>query len=98
MQTTSIPVFCGVPTFFRAQCRTASQGGAESYHSAGYTLARHMSGLEPYDVESDEWAAEIERFLELADDAAVLKLSFGTSKPATYRQFGTSRLGMLNNR
>jgi len=31
------------PTFFKALCYEASQGGDRSYYSAGYELARHLS-------------------------------------------------------
>lgn len=52
--------FTGVPSFFRANCQTASGGGTGSYSEAGYHLAIHMGErLRPDDIESKQWAAEI---------------------------------------
>lgn len=41
------------PTFFRALCFEASQGGASNYHRAGYELARHYDRLADDEDESN---------------------------------------------
>lgn len=68
--------FTGVPTFFRATCATASEGGGYGYDIAGYELARHVGALMPSDSSLDEWADEVERLSASArksDVAAVLE-------------------------
>ena len=47
------------PTFFKAQCETAVQGGSLGYHHAGYELARHLPHLGPYDAEEGQWEREL---------------------------------------
>ncbi len=48
--------FLGVPTFFRACCREASYGGANSYKWTGYELARHTISLLAYEDVVDKQA------------------------------------------
>lgn len=59
-------VFDGVPTFFRALCHTAAQGGTDSYESVGWNLASSAGGLAPHDLDLDEWAEEIANLQKLA--------------------------------
>jgi predicted transcriptional regulator len=47
-------VFRGVPTFFRACCATAAEGGGHGYSSAAYELARHTARLLSQDVEDED--------------------------------------------
>jgi hypothetical protein len=63
----------GVPSFFRANCMEAARGGANGYQAAGWHLANAIcSGQEPYEVEEEEWEAEVEALKELleSDDVA----------------------------
>jgi hypothetical protein len=56
MQVTKSAVFRGVPSFFRACCWEASkQRYGLDYTHPGRELARAVRGLEPYDVEPDDW-------------------------------------------
>lgn len=71
------------PGFFRALCREAAQGGADSYARAGYELARHLGDVIDDNVQGkllelsnvidrrDErgWIRSLDRFLE-SDDAS----------------------------
>jgi hypothetical protein len=56
------------PSFFKALCWTASQGGSGSYEWAGYGLAGALSNLGPYQLEDDEWAEELDRLDSLIRD------------------------------
>jgi hypothetical protein len=56
------------PTFFYATCRTASYGGRNSYEDAGYTLARNVSDLSPYDVDEEDWQTRLEELAALVAD------------------------------
>jgi hypothetical protein len=38
-------VLISAPAWFRICCRTAAQGGSQSFFSAGYELARHLGEL-----------------------------------------------------
>jgi len=58
---------CGVPSFFRACCAEASRGREWTYAHPGYHLAIHLSGQEPYDLDEDAWAKEIERLTSALD-------------------------------
>lgn len=59
----------GVPSFFRACCIEAGQGGANGYASAGWHLANSIAGSQmPYDLEPEEWEKEIEALKELLVD------------------------------
>jgi hypothetical protein len=55
------------PTFFRALCRTASDGTTGGYQWAGYGLAGHLSGsqLMPDDVTDDEWQERIQALSDM---------------------------------
>jgi hypothetical protein len=61
------------PTFIRALCAEATQGGVHSYEDVGYSLAAALWNLGPYELDDDEWSADIERlgvhFDEGDDDA-----------------------------
>ena len=54
----------GIPSFFRNCCREASSGG-EGYAIAAYHLCLHLDSEYPYDLELDEWSAEVDRLLKL---------------------------------
>jgi hypothetical protein len=58
---------CGVPSFFRACCAEASRGREWTYAHPGYHLAIHLSSQEPYDLDEDGWAKEIERLVRALD-------------------------------
>jgi len=64
MPATKPRQFGGVPTYFRACCWEASQGGATGYKRPAYELARHLAHEQPYEMGDDEWSAELQ---ELAD-------------------------------
>jgi hypothetical protein len=57
--------FGGCPSFFRACCREAAQGGQASYGAAGQTLARHLGRLLPDELDTDAWQAELDWLDEL---------------------------------
>jgi hypothetical protein len=64
----------GVPTYFRAHCFEASRGGESNYSAPGYHLTMHLSDEMPYDMDADEWEAEVNglrRLLAREDDAGV---------------------------
>jgi hypothetical protein len=68
MQATVSFVFSGVPSFFRAGCAEARrQLGGLDYSSPGYHLMLHVRDQQPYDANSDEWEAEIERLCALLE-------------------------------
>jgi hypothetical protein len=53
------------PTFFRALCYEAEQGG-EGYFSAGFELAGGLASLLPYEeMGDDEWHREIRKLSKL---------------------------------
>lgn len=57
----SIPVFSGVPSFFRACCREASsQSYGLSFSHPGHELMRHVLQLSPYGCDGEEWQRECE--------------------------------------
>lgn len=47
------------PSYFKAQCRSAAQGGP-GYRAAGYQLAGGLHDLSPYDVSVAEWLARLD--------------------------------------
>jgi hypothetical protein len=53
------------PAYFRACCEQASRGGTLGYGRAGYELARHLGSVGPYELEADDWQAELNRLGEL---------------------------------
>ena len=59
-------VHCGVPSFFRAACYRAAQGGSSSYASAGWHLANSVGSQIPDDVDLNDWIDEIEILQGLA--------------------------------
>lgn len=64
MQTDS--VFGGVPSYFRARCREASQQlHMSDYADAGYALTSHLSHLVPDSVEEDQWDGEVDELCGL---------------------------------
>jgi hypothetical protein len=71
METTvTRPSHGGVPTFFRALCFTASQGGTHSYKDAGYSFGMATEGEIPSDANWDEWNKMLEgvrRYIEKKD-------------------------------
>ena len=60
MKTADRKVSGACPSFFRALCRTASEGGESGYSWAGYQLAGAIHDLEPYEVEHDEWLERVQ--------------------------------------
>lgn len=58
----------GVPSFFKASCFEASQGGTGGYASPGWHLAAGLGSQQPDDLEFDEWADEIEALEKLLAD------------------------------
>jgi hypothetical protein len=63
------------PTFFKASCREAREGGTSGYHWAARSLTCAVAGLAPYDVKDEEWITRVEALLSLAldrDDRGVL--------------------------
>ena len=64
------PSHMGIPTFFRALCLTASQGGTHSYKDAGYDFGIATAGEIPYDADSEEWdkmLEEVKRYIKSKD-------------------------------
>ena len=58
----------GVPSFFRACCYEAANGGG-GYSGPGWHLANAIGSQSPYDLEEDEWQQEVEKLRALlADD------------------------------
>jgi hypothetical protein len=68
METTVMrPSHGGIPTFFRALCLTASQGGTHSYKDAGYSFGMATVSEIPFDADFDEWNKILEgvrRYIE----------------------------------
>ena len=60
----------GVPTFFRACCHEAQQGGKNGYSNAGWHLTNAIGNECPYDLELDDWQQEVQKLHSLlaADD------------------------------
>jgi hypothetical protein len=56
-----VPKHTGVPSFFRACCREAGQGGTNTYRDAGWHLAIHLCDQSPYEIELDDWQGYIEK-------------------------------------
>ena len=61
------------PTFFRALCMEATQGGRHSYATAGYHLAGHTTGLlELSDEEPETKLADLYQALTDSDESAII--------------------------
>ncbi len=59
----------GVPSFFRACCSEAQNGGENGYSNAGWHFSNAIGSQAPYDLELDEWQAEVNKLKSLpADD------------------------------
>ncbi len=54
----------GVPTYFRAQCFEASQGGNHTYEHAGFCLACSLDAEVPFDVDDATWSQHLEGLRE----------------------------------
>lgn len=52
------------PTFFTMLCYEASQGGDNSYYSAGYELARHLSS----NIDKENQLKKLVRIIEIKDE------------------------------
>jgi hypothetical protein len=65
MRSASIAASGPCPTFFRALCRTASEGGSGGYEWAGHGLTGAIPQLMPEDVEHDEWYDLVQEFIGL---------------------------------
>ena len=59
--TVTRPAHGGIPTFFRALCLTASQGGTHSYKDAGYSFAMATESEIPFDADFDDWNKMLEK-------------------------------------
>ncbi len=57
----------GVPTFFRACCHEAAQGG-NGYGGAAWHLANSIGSQMPDDLEVQEWAKLVDELIELIDN------------------------------
>jgi hypothetical protein len=55
------------PSFFFAQCREASLGGAGGYRNAGHSLASTIAQLPPDWIEEDQWVPELEKLQALIE-------------------------------
>ena len=55
----------GVPTFFKACCYEASQGGSFGYDHPGFHLANALNTEIPYELDYDEWNSELVTLTEL---------------------------------
>jgi hypothetical protein len=55
----------GVPTWFRATCYEAANGGATSYETAGRKLASAVGAEVPHNVDLDDWVAEVAVLIDL---------------------------------
>lgn len=53
--TTVVGVHGGCPSWFRASCHSAGQGGRNSYRRVGQSLLRGLASEVPYDSDWDEW-------------------------------------------
>ncbi len=68
--TVTRPTHGGTPTYFRALCLTASQGGAHSYKEVGYSFGMATESEIPFDADYDEWnimLEEIRGYIENED-------------------------------
>jgi hypothetical protein len=54
-KTNRRPTHGGVPTFFRALCLTASQGGAQNYKWVGFSFGQATEGEIPFDADWKKW-------------------------------------------
>jgi hypothetical protein len=54
-----------LPTYFRARCAEAKQGGSLGYQWAAYELARHLSEHKPDELDRDEWEGALGRLSEM---------------------------------
>jgi hypothetical protein len=57
----------GVPSHFRARCAEARGGTINDYSGVGYYLATKLASEVPYDLEEDNWLAEIACLVELVE-------------------------------
>lgn len=57
----------GVPSHFRARCAEARGGTIDDYSRVGYYLATKLASEVPYDLEEDDWLAEIAYLVELVE-------------------------------
>lgn len=62
-----VAVFRGVPSWFRAACRSASRGGRYGYFGVGRSFAESIGQLVPLNLEFDQWGDEVEQFAALFD-------------------------------
>lgn len=70
METSTVPKHMGVPTFFKALCLTASQGGAHSYKHVGYSFGGATEGEQPWDANQEEWnemLQEVQKYIKNGD-------------------------------
>jgi hypothetical protein len=59
----------GVPTFFKACCFEAANGGANGYAHPGWHLAASLGTQVPDDIErDDDWQEEVEALEQLLAD------------------------------
>jgi uncharacterized protein (DUF1778 family) len=58
----------GVPTFFRACCFEAAQGGANGYKIAAWHLSNSLGSQQPYDLDDEEWERVLEALKQAITD------------------------------
>jgi hypothetical protein len=55
----------GCPTYFKACCHEASQGGELGYKRPARELSRHLASEVPYDISDEDWRDELEELSNL---------------------------------
>jgi len=73
-KTITRPTHGGIPTFFKALCMTASEGGAHSYKYVGNSFGAATAGEIPWDANDDEWEnmlEEVRRYIENEDRESI---------------------------
>lgn len=68
--TATRPSHMGIPTFFKALCLTASQGGTHSYKHVGYDFGTATEGEIPFDADFEKWGKmleEVKRYIKNKD-------------------------------
>ena len=60
--------FRGVPTFFKALCAEARQGGANNYGRAGHEFTRHLASSMPYEFDEEEWFEQLDNLQSMIEE------------------------------
>src|SRR5947208_14961851 len=64
----TIPRHTGVPSFFRACCYEASNGGTNTYRNAAWHLAIHLYDQVTNDIELNDWENYVEELRAACDE------------------------------